>query len=62
MIVILNARAGAGPPSNSAKEIQSKVADAFDAVGLSAEIVEVHRSDQLIATVRKALDTAADTN
>ncbi|PYJ20461.1 MAG: hypothetical protein DME92_09565 [Verrucomicrobia bacterium] len=39
MIVILND--GDGPASNSANEIRSKLADAFDAAGVSAEIVEV---------------------
>ena len=39
MIVILND--GDGPASNSANEIRPKLADAFDAAGVSAEIVEV---------------------
>ena len=53
MIVILNA--GAGPPSNGGNETRSKVAEAFDAVGISAEIIEPLGSDRLITTVRKAL-------
>jgi hypothetical protein len=39
MIVILNA--GAGPASNSANGIWPKLADAFDAAGVSAKIVQV---------------------
>src|SRR5437764_14524121 len=53
MIVILNA--GAGPPSNGGNEMRSKVAEAFDTVGISAEIIEPLGSDRLITTVRKAL-------
>jgi diacylglycerol kinase family enzyme len=53
MIVILNA--GAGPPSNGGNEMRAKVAEAFNSVGISADIVEVPGGDRLIATVRKAL-------
>jgi len=59
MIVILNA--GAGPASNSADAVRSKLADAFDVAGVSADVIEVHDSDRLLAGIRKALVAASDT-
>ena len=59
MIVILNA--GAGPASNSADPVRSKLADAFDVAGVSADVIEVHDSDRLLAGIRKALVAASDT-
>jgi len=53
MIVILNA--GAGPPSNGGNGMRSKIAEAFNAVGMSADIMEVSAGDRLIPTIRKAL-------
>jgi diacylglycerol kinase family enzyme len=59
MIVILNAGAGSQP--NSPPALRSKIATAFDAAGVSAEIVYVHGSESLHRAVHKALDTTADT-
>src|SRR5438128_3016655 len=41
--------------------MRCKVADAFDAVGISAEIVETSGSDRLITIVRKALHKSDET-
>src|SRR5439155_1145291 len=59
MIVILNA--GAGPASNAADAVRSKLADAFDVAGVSADVIEVHDSDRLLAGILKALVAATDT-
>ena len=59
MIVILNT--AAGPTSNSANGILSKLGDTFDEAGVNAEIVEVHGPDRLVDAVRKALQRPADT-
>lgn len=53
MTVILNAEAGAA--SNSAAELRANLADAFDSVGVKADIVEVHGSDRLVGVLRKVL-------
>jgi diacylglycerol kinase family enzyme len=53
MIVILNS--GAGLSSNSASQTQSTLAEAFDAIGMTAEVVQVEGSAQLMAAVGKAL-------
>lgn len=57
MTIILNPEAG---PSNSASEIRAKVADALGAAGVSANIIDVERSEHVAQAAREAL--AVDSN
>jgi diacylglycerol kinase family enzyme len=59
MIVILNA--GAGPQPNSLPALRSRIATAFGAAAVDAEIIDVHRSESLQTAVHKALGTTDDT-
>ena len=55
--VIINATAGTGWPPQRVEALRSK----FSAVGLQAEIELIHGGDDLLATVRRVVQSGAST-